>query len=241
MYPDPVTLQTARDRARREVSTEILDTARDHLARYGAAGLSLRAVARDLGLASSSAIYRYFENRDALLTRLIIDAYNALGDIAEQSVAGTRSGPPVQRWTDAAMAIRAWALGHPHEYALLYGTPVPGYAAPQDTVGPGTRVSLALLSVVSDAANDGRLRATDACDPKLEPVVLGDLATLCAAIAETTGTRLDEDVLFVGLGAWVQLFGLISFEMFGQTRGLVSDHAAFFRECAARSATQIGL
>ena len=78
--------RTARERARAEIMSEILRVGREHLARDGAAALSLRAIARDLGMVSS-AVYRYVPNRDALLTMLIIHAYNTVG-AAERSAAG---------------------------------------------------------------------------------------------------------------------------------------------------------
>ena len=129
----------ARERARAEVRAAILDTAGSHVAAHGASALSLRAVARDLGMVSS-AIYRYFPARDDLLTALIVEAYDSLGAHTEAAVDATRGLPPAQRWVEAALAIREWATTQPHAYALLYGTPVPGYAAPDDTVVPGTRV-----------------------------------------------------------------------------------------------------
>jgi len=140
---------TARERVRAEITGEITDAARRQLAEVGAAALSLRAVARELGMASS-ALYRYFPSRDDLLTRLIIDGYDALVEAAE--TADDPSVAPVQRWLAVCRAVRRWARDHPHEYALLYGSPVPGYSAPQDTVPAAARVAVVLGRVV------GRLR-----------------------------------------------------------------------------------
>ena len=127
--------RTARERARAEITGEILKAGRRHLATDGAAGLSLRAIARDLGMASS-AVYRYVASRDDLLTRLIIDAYDALGAAAE--AADRAAGPALAgRWAAICGAVRDWALANPNEYALIYGSPVPGYVAPAETVGPG--------------------------------------------------------------------------------------------------------
>ena len=133
----------ARARARIELTAEIKDTARRHLAQDGAQGLSLRAVARDLGMASS-AIYRYFPSRDELLTALIIDAYDAIGATAERADAKAVSEdrPAGLRWLLVCRAVRRWALRHPHEFALVYGSPVVGYAAPLDTVEPATRIAV---------------------------------------------------------------------------------------------------
>ena len=130
---------TARERARIEFTRDIKEAARRQLAEHGPAGLSLRGVARDIGLASASALYRYFPGRDALLTALIADAYDALGDAADAAAAATRAEPYLTRWTGVCHAVRAWALAHPHEYALIHGSPVPGYEAPPDTTAPGIR------------------------------------------------------------------------------------------------------
>src|SRR3954447_23019683 len=144
-----------RARVRAEMIEEITQVARRHLASDGA-DLSLRAVARDVGMVSS-AVYRYFASRDELLTALIIEAYDTLGELTERSAASTRRLRPVDRWVTAALTIRTWAVEHPHDHALLYGSPIPGYAAPADTVVPGTRVSRALLGIVHDAVADGRM------------------------------------------------------------------------------------
>src|SRR5438445_3569918 len=120
---------TARDRARAELTDEIKAVARRHLAEHGSAALSLRAVAREVGMVSS-AVYRYFPSRDELLTALIIDAYDAVGERAEAAERASRNRGIDVRWLKVCEAVRAWALANPHEYALIYGSPVPGYAAP---------------------------------------------------------------------------------------------------------------
>src|SRR4051812_40311512 len=134
------TAQGARARARIEVTAAIKDEARKQLAEDGATKLSLRAVARELGMVSS-ALYRYFPSRDDLLTALIVDAYDAVGEAAEHALAKQRkAASPAARWIAVCRAVRAWALAHPHEYALIYGSPVPGYTAPEATIGPAARV-----------------------------------------------------------------------------------------------------
>ncbi len=115
--------RTARERARAELTREIKEAARRQLAAQGAQGLSLRAVARELGMVSS-ALYRYFPSRDELLTALIIDAYDALGSAAEAASAGLPAAEVRGRWRAVCGAMRDWALAHPHEYALIYGSPV---------------------------------------------------------------------------------------------------------------------
>ena len=123
-------IRGVRERAREELTREIKQEARRQLAVEGAQRLSLRAVARELGMASS-ALYRYFPSRDDLLTALITDAYNALGEQVEQAAAAVVPATDTRaRWYALCATLRAWAKANPHEYALLYGTPVPGYSAP---------------------------------------------------------------------------------------------------------------
>ncbi len=140
------TARSARERVREEMTAEILAVAREHLAKEGAAALSLRSVARDLELAPS-ALYRYFDGRDALLSALIMTAYESLATEAERAAdrAERSGGSDAERWLAAPRAMRRWALARPHEWGLIFGTPVPGYEAPRDTVEPYTRVASALV------------------------------------------------------------------------------------------------
>ena len=228
-------IKGARARAHEEVRSAIVATASEHLASDCAAALSLRAIARELGMASS-AIYRYFSSREDLLTVLIIEAYDDLGAHAEAVVAQSASRAPADRWVDAAMAIRAWALEHPHDYALLYGTPIPGYAAPDDTVVPGTRVSLALVSIVRDAAAEGRLRR-----PSRSAHVSAETSRSMKPLRDAIVLDVSDEVLLLVLVAWTQLFGLLTFELFGQTKGFVDDDEQLFRDAATTMAAQLGL
>lgn len=229
-------VQGARARARAEVVQAITDEARRHLATEGAAGLSLRAVARSLGMVSSG-IYRYVDSRDRLLTLLIIDSYDALGEAAEKAAARSRKEPPARRLLAVARAIRRWALAHPHEWALLYGSPVPGYQAPEDTIAPATRVSLALVSVVVDAHRAGQVHLR----PPAAAGLPGALARDATALRQALDVDLPDDLVVRVLAAWSQVFGLVSFEVFGQTRNVVHDHAALLEATTERMAELVGL
>lgn len=223
------THRTARDRARAEVTAEILTVARRQLATEGAAGLRLRKIARELGMVSS-ALYRYFPSRDALLTRLIVDAYDSLGAAVEHDEAGVERGALAKRLAAVFSSVRGWALAHPNEYALTYGSPVPGYAAPADTVGPASRAALVFVRVLTDAAAAGRL-AQPPFVP-LPPKAQHALDPLRSALE----TRLPDQLLVIGLSVWTGLFGAVSFELFGQLHNIVGDAAgqrqAFFTECS---------
>jgi AcrR family transcriptional regulator len=230
-----MTAITARERVRAELTREITEVARRQLARSGAAGLSLRAVAREVGMASS-AVYRYFPSRDVLLTALIVHSYDALGAEVEAAEARVDRTDLRGRWLAACRAVRRWALEHPHEYALIYGSPVPGYEAPKDTVAPASRVGSVLAAVVRDAFAAGRLR------PPQEP---GDPpAVLDPGVVELFGghgTALWRVATARGVMAWTHLLGAVSFELFGHLEGVVGERAAYFDHAAGEMATFVGL
>src|SRR5215469_14525634 len=202
--------RTARERVRAELIREITEIARRQLAIDGAAGLSLRAVAREMGMVSS-AIYRYFPSRDDLLTTLIIDGYNAVGAAVEKAEAACPAEEYAARWLAACRAVRAWALAHPHEYALVYGSPVPGYQAPEQTIGPASRAAAVLGKVVSDAAASGVLDT-----PALCPAPPGSFAPDAARLRQSVLHALPDEVAALALATWASVFGLVSFELFGQ-------------------------
>ncbi len=150
------TAASIRARVRAEMIDEIKETARRQLATEGA-NLSLRAITRELGVVSS-ALYRYFASRDELLTALIIDAYNAIGEAGERADAAiTERLDLTRRWLAVANAWRDWALAHPAEYALIHGSPVPGYAAPADTIAPASRRFLVIAAIIRDGHQSGVL------------------------------------------------------------------------------------
>ena len=184
---------------------------------------------------ASSAIYRYVPSRDDLLTLLILEAYDALGEVAEQAAQASRRRAPRRRWVSVASAVRSWALANPHQYALVYGSPVPGYEAPAQTTASGTRVSFALLSIVRDAAVKGQL------GPAQRAHVPSRLAADLDQLRTTVDLEVDDATLLAVLLAWTQLFGLLSFELFNQTRGMVSDDEALFEAATTAMAAAIGL
>jgi AcrR family transcriptional regulator len=225
-------VKNARERVKAAVSADIAAEARRQLAEVGAGALSLRAVARELGMASS-AMYRYFPSRDDLLTALIVDAYDSLGDVAE-SAALTR-GPAYVRWQTVCRAIRSWALDHPHEYVLLYGSPVPGYHAPAITLAPASRVTLVLANVIADAHRDGELEPDDG------PTLPRTVATQVKSVAELAMPGVPLATVAHALLVWAQLFGQISFELFDRFEGIVEKPEVLFEHAVSTMARQLGM
>jgi AcrR family transcriptional regulator len=228
-----MTAASIRARVRAEMTEEIKATARRHLAADGA-NLSLRAVARDLGMVSS-ALYRYFASRDELLTALIVDAYDAVGTAAERAEAAVDRADLLGRWLATCRAVREWGLANPHEYALIYGSPVPGYLAPEDTIPPASRVPALIGAVLRDGFRSGELPAE-----RGEPVP-GSLQPNLAALVEEIGAGVPESLMARGMTAWLQLFGAVSFELFGQLNNVIEDRTTFFEYQMRAAARMVGL
>lgn len=212
---------------------EIKTVARRHLATDGA-NLSLRAVARDMGMVSS-ALYRYFASRDDLLTALIIDAYNALGAAVEKADgAVTERGDLRERFLVLGRAVRRWALANPAEYALIFGSPVPGYAAPADTVVAAQRTPDVLLGIFVDGLAGSAVRAPAA---ELAPALRADMTAARDAVAPS----LPPDVFALGTIAWIHIFGAVSFELFGQLNNVIEARDEYFDYQLRQIADLVGL
>jgi AcrR family transcriptional regulator len=204
-------LRTPRERARAQTIADIVRLGREHLATHGAAALSLRAVARDLGVVSS-AVYRYVASRDELLTLLLVDAYNELGDAVDAAVSSKPEGDFAGRFQALGLAVREWALREPARYGLLFGSPVPGYQAPAgQTTTPGTRVVYRLVGILDAAYRAGELTV-----PARAAVVPPALAADFDAIRAGLGLAVPDGLIANGVLVWTSLFGAVSFEVFGQ-------------------------
>jgi AcrR family transcriptional regulator len=218
-YTGPMT--GARENARVALTAEIERLARVQVERDGAASLSLRAIARDLNMVSS-AIYRYFASRDELLTRLIIHSYQRLGDTVEVADAAVRKRTDfAARWKAITRSMRQWAIVNPSEYALLFGTPVPGYAAPSDTIAPATRYTMVLIKLIVDMEADGYVSGAKV-PGALRKDYVGLRRQLNVASAES------DPMLMNGMIAWANVLGVISLELFGHLHNVVDTPGALF-------------
>ncbi|OBA82843.1 TetR family transcriptional regulator [Mycobacterium sp. 1164966.3] len=197
-----------RQESREQIESRIVELGRRHLIDHGAAGLSLRAIARDLGMVSS-AVYRYVSSRDELLTLLLVDAYSDLADTVDQA----REGVP-DLWSEDVIAIaraaRRWAVAHPARWALLYGSPVPGYHAPPErTVGVGTRVVGAFFDAIAAGIATGDVRLTS-------DVVSQPMSSDFERLRQEFGFPGDDQVIAKCFLLWAAVVGAISLEVFGQ-------------------------
>jgi AcrR family transcriptional regulator len=227
--------RTFRERMRDELTHEMTELARAQLATDGANGLSLRAIARDIGMASS-AVYRYFPSRNDLLTALIIDGYNAIGETVEHADASRPREDYIGRWLSVCQALRDWAFGHPHEYALVYGSCVPGYHAPAGTVRPATRDKLVYGRIVSDAYQAGVLRP-----PEFAATAAAPFAEDARRLREAALPGVPDGTVIAALTAWGALFGMVSLELFGHFDNIIEARATLFDQSMTNLGRLIGL
>ena len=215
----------ARALARAELTSRIMTVARTQIATSGAPSLSLRAIARELGMASS-AIYRYFACRDDLITALLLESYEALADLGEAADASVADQTDLDaRWLAVWRAIRRWAVTHPHDYALLYGSPVPGYRAPDTTIVPVTRLTRTFARLLRLVVEAGGL-------PVASLELDADARASIASAQEFFGDGVSDVGVVRGLMAWTGLFGALSFELFGHYVHVVDDNEIFFDHLA---------
>jgi AcrR family transcriptional regulator len=197
-----------RQETRERIERDIIEIGRRHLVTEGATGLSVRAIARELGMVSS-AVYRYVASRDELLTLLLLDAYTELADAVDRARESTSDS-----WTDQVRAIaraaRQWAIDQPACWGLLYGSPVPGYHAPAElTVGPGTRVVGALFDVIGTGVAAGGVEVSNV---QATQPLSGDFDRIRAEFAFAG----DDATVMKCFLLWAALVGAISLEVFGQ-------------------------
>ncbi|WP_413334463.1 TetR/AcrR family transcriptional regulator [Brevibacterium sp. GP-SGM9] len=198
---------TPRQRARLETEAQITRIGNRMVDEDGIDGLSLRAIARELGVVSS-AVYRYVKSRDELLTILIRDAFTQIADEVDAALAEDRSVPSL------ALSMLDWSRRYPNRWALIYGTPVPDYEAPrQETVVPGTRVIVALTQLIAEAPTPPKATpAPGSAEPSRTAQVLGPLREGLVEL----GIDADDAVIMRTLTVWVAIIGAINGLRFGQ-------------------------
>ena len=202
---------TRRERARASTVEEIKSTARRLMREQGTTEVRFTDIARSMGM-TPPALYRYYADRDELLTDLITDAYVDLGGF----IAAARDTVPPEdvprRWVAAATAYREWAKREPQQFSLILGLPVPGYIAPED--GRTTEAARDAMSQLSDlfvrAAQTGRLGRP----------VLTEVSPHMASCAHEKHPELDglvpPESFQAMMHAWATLHGITSLETYGQ-------------------------
>ncbi|EGX57787.1 TetR family transcriptional regulator [Streptomyces zinciresistens K42] len=227
--PAPGSPLSLRERRRAVAVREIVDAAERHLAGHGLHALSLRAVARDLGM-TVQALYHYFPNRDALITVLVAKAYDDLADAVTAATDAAAHEPAEARFLTATAGYRRWAVTHRERFQLLYGAPLRHYAAPPE--GPTTRamrrISDAFAREMFDGFTTAQLTATDA--GLLSPGLSAHLELLSAHDPQA----LPPPATALLLGAWGHMHGMVVLETFGHTAFLGEHQAELFDSAMRR-------
>jgi AcrR family transcriptional regulator len=237
-----------RDRVRAATVTEIKDTARRILVAEGADGLSLRAIAREMGM-TAPALYRYFPSREELVGALIGDLYDELtATLAAAARDATRAttgattaagaggpdgvgsgadgvGDPRVGITAASWAFRAWALAHPREFGLLFGSPIPGIDAHSDD-SPAGLASERFGQLFGDLV--AQIYLADPfpvpADEEMDPELRRQLREWCSALP----VELPVGAAQVFVSCWIRLYGMVAMEVFGHLRFALPDAAPMF-------------
>jgi len=216
--------KTRREERREATLQEIKDRAWQQMSENGPGGLSLREISRQMRM-SSAALFRYFPNRDQLLSALTAEAFDQLGLATEAAIRNqaeeTRASPRRQL-TAAARAYREWALANPERYALIFGAPIPGFQPDWDRLAPfAGRGLLAIMQVFEAALQTGALPVADAVPPT-------PLAENLRPLIEQRQYPISPAALYLGVIAWSRIHGLVSLELLGQMQTLVGEPGALF-------------
>lgn len=215
-------MSTRRDRQRIALIVEIKDTARRLMAEHGTAGVSLRLIARELGMSAPS-LYHYYPAYDALITALLVDAFNALAD--ELARAGETVQPPAEQLLSAALAFRTWALHRPIDFQLMYGNPIPGYHAPPEVTVPAVVRSYTIVGALLDAALAGDERGVAAEFCTIPPTIAAHLSQL----REQNHYPVSNHVLYATLVLWTRMYGCVMLELYNHLQPSVGDVDMFYR------------
>ena len=199
-----------RERVRAATIEEIKEIARQQIAEKGAAALSLRGIAHEMGM-TSPALYRYFASRNELVTALIVDAYNGFADALQAAHDGCAEDDYAGQLAAVAYAYRDWALATPQEYALIFGTPIPKYEAPPDVTGPIAARSMMIFLGVLQAA----LRSGKADISQINVTFSPDLQEQLQPWIDKLQFNGDPAILYLALTNWGMMHGLVSLEIFG--------------------------
>jgi len=218
MSPRPRT-----DERQPNLQEAIKDTAWKQIAESGSASLSLRAIARELGI-TAPAIYNYYPSRDDLVTALIVDAFTSLAEAQEASLLGLEGNRRAVRLSALGLAYREWAVTYPQRYHLIFGTPIPNYTAPEEVTLPAAAQALVpLIQSIQDLASAGELRTERLAEmpPKLK--------SMLGAWSKVAG-GFDPEVLYLALVIWSRVHGLVMLEITHQIPSFFDDPAEMYRQ-----------
>jgi AcrR family transcriptional regulator len=229
-------MATRREQNRQSTTEDIKRIARAQMARQGISHVTLRGIAREMGMAVT-ALYRYFPSYNDLITELILDAFNRLADHIDDA---QRQQPPedwgARLWA-ALMAYRNYASTYPHDFALIYGTPIVGYNAPAERTVPASSRTFEIIGAILEGAQRSGALTFPHSAEALPPTVMHHTRQFAAVRAATTS-----DVMVYTLAqGWSRIHGIVMLELFGHIGPIVGDVDAFYRSEVATLMRSMGL
>ena len=228
-----VTAPRRRDRLRAATIAEIKASALAQMGSGGADTISLRGIARDMGI-TPRAIYTYYDDRDALISDLIADVYNQVAATLETALAGAAGQGPAGQILAVATAYRDWAVADPDQFQLVYGNPVPGYRRLPD--GPAAaaehRACTVLLTLVSAAWPTPQAA---------EPHDWNEFKPGFAAAVRASFPALPPAAVVLALRLWGHMHGLVALEVYGHLDTQVTDPAQLYHQEMLDLARSLGL
>ena len=208
---------------REETVNAIKTAARDLMAKHGTAGLSIRPIAREIGL-TAPALYRYFENLDALITELIVDNFNALADAMEIARDQAQHQTPASELMAIMLAYRQWALDHPIDFELIYGNPIPGYEAPEEITTPAAaRAFVIVADLLERIINSGAFHPTQGHDhvpTKIEPYL--------EEMIQQESYAFSTLAAYLTVVGWSQMHGIIMLELTEHITPVIGDMDSYY-------------
>ncbi len=233
MSPRP---KRAQAHERTDMTAQIKAVARQQMAEHGTAGLSLRAIARELGI-TAPAIYNYFSRLEDLITALIVDAFTDLAEAMEVAEAAEPADRPYDKILALCLAYRVWAMAYPTEFQLIGGNPIPGYQAPEAiTIPLARRPFLGLFRWFIRAHASGELTI-----PAEYGTVPPAMAAGVSAWRQMSGIAVADPLMGLLMSGWARIYGLTALEMYHHLQPLVGDPAALYRYEMIAFLGQLGL
>ena len=225
-----------REAAHPHIADAIKCVARQQMSERGTAGLSLRAIARELKI-TAPAIYNYYPRLDDLITALIVDAFQSLADAMQASVSAVDEQAYRERILAMSLAYRQWAVEHPIDFQLIYGNPIPGYAAPPEiTVPLARRPFLDLFQTFLAAWQQGTLEI-----PAAYLAVPASIRAHVAGWQAQTGVELPAPLFCLLATGWARIHGLVLLELFHHLQPMIGDPAALYAYELAAFLAAMGL
>jgi AcrR family transcriptional regulator len=229
--------QSRRERLRAATVEEIIRAARHLLVREGPAAVTLRAIARDMGV-TAPALYRYFPNLDELVASLHAEIYDEISNELEAARDRVPADDPAGRLDALFRAFRDWSVTHPAEFGLIFGSPMPD---PDDVPRhhPKHRAAQRFAGVFGELFAQVWRRAPFPvpADDQIAPELRGQFATYLAVL----GTDLPLGAVQVFLSCWMRLYGMVAMEVFGHLRFVLRDAAPMFDAEVRDTIVRLGL